>query len=111
MMFLKKGFEVMSGLVGSKCLCSIFFPWLLDECFARLGGYGSRKPVGEFVADVFCGLSRCGVDGGLRRDDGAPEALDPFSFHVSAGSMHLVGPSTMLSIVWFVHNIVLKLVG
>lgn len=76
-----------------------------------LGCYGCREPVGVLVADVSCGLSRCGVDGGLCRGDGAPEALGPFSFHGSAGSMHLVGPFTMLSIVWFVHNIVLKLVG
>ena len=78
MVFFKKGFEVMSGLVGSKCLSSIFVLGYWMNVSRALGGYGCRESVGEFVVDVPCGPSHCGAHHRVRGDIGAPYALDPF---------------------------------
>ena len=50
----------MSGLVGSKCLSSIFVLGYWMNVSRALGGYGCREPVGEVVVDVPCGPSHGG---------------------------------------------------
>ena len=55
----------MSGLVGSKCLSSIFVLDYWMNVSRALGGYGRREPVGEVVADVPFGPPRCGLMAGF----------------------------------------------